>query len=201
VDRVLAGAPAVYGLTRPPGHHAGPAYFGGFCLLNHAAVAAQALAVQGRVAIIDVDVHHGNGTQDVFWDDPEALYVSVHADPHDHYPYFSGYPDELGGGAGHGTTRNLPLPPGTGDDGYLHAVEIACELTAAFDPVSVVVSLGFDAADVDPIGGLSVSTGAFDRLGALLATLDRPTVLLQEGGYALDELGELAVRALSAWSK
>jgi len=200
VDRVLAGAPAVYGLTRPPGHHAGPGYLGGFCLLNHAAVAARALADHGRVAIIDVDVHHGNGTQDVFWGDPEVLYVSVHADPHEHYPYFSGHPDELGGGAGKGTTRNLPLPPGTGDDGYLDAVEVACELTDTFDPAAVVISLGFDAAEVDPIGGLSVSAGAFGSLGSLLAALDRPTVLLQEGGYALDQLGDLAVRTLTAWS-
>ncbi|MEX2550659.1 MAG: histone deacetylase family protein [Nitriliruptoraceae bacterium] len=201
VDHVLAGARAVYGLTRPPGHHAGPAYFGGFCLLNHAAVAARALQGAGRVAIIDVDVHHGNGTQDVFWDDPDVLYVSVHADPHHHYPFFSGYPEELGGGAGRGTTRNLPLAPGTGEDDYLRAVEIACELTTTFAPASVVISLGFDAAEVDPVGGLSVRTDAFDRLGRLLAALDLPTVLLQEGGYALDELGELAVRTLGAWSR
>jgi len=200
VDRVLAGAPAVYGLTRPPGHHAGPGYLGGFCLLNHAAVAARALARHGRVAVLDVDVHHGNGTQDVFWGDPEVLYVSVHADPHDHYPYFSGHPGERGGGAGRGATRNLPLPLGTGDDGYLHAIEVACELTDAFDPAAVVISLGFDAAEVDPIGGLAVSPRAFDQLGPLLASLDRPTVLLQEGGYALDELGQLAVRTLAAWA-
>jgi acetoin utilization deacetylase AcuC-like enzyme len=199
VDLVLDGADAAYGLTRPPGHHAGPDYFGGFCLLNHAAVAAQRLRAHGRVAIIDVDVHHGNGTQDVFWRDPQVLYLSVHTDPDHQYPYFSGYPDELGEGAGHGTTRNLPLPPGTGDDGVLAAVEVAGELADAFDPVAVVVSLGYDAAAADPLGQLAVTAAGYARLGALLGALDRPTVLLQEGGYALDHLGALAAGTLSAF--
>ncbi len=199
VDLVLDGADAAYGLTRPPGHHAGPDYFGGFCLLNHAAVAARRLRAHGRVAILDLDVHHGNGTQDVFWRDPQVLYLSVHTDPDEQYPYFSGYPDELGAGAGHGTTRNLPLPPGTGDEGVLTAVEVAGELADAFDPVAVVVSLGFDAAAVDPLGQLAVSPEGYGRLGALVGALRRPTVLLQEGGYALEHLGGLATGALSAF--
>ncbi len=199
VDLVLDGADAAYGLTRPPGHHAGPDYFGGFCLLNHAAVAARRLRAHGRVAIVDVDVHHGNGTQDVFWCDPQVLYLSVHTDPDHQYPYFSGYPDELGDGAGHGTTRNLPLPPGTGDEGVLNAVEVAGELADAFDPVAVVVSLGYDAAAADPLGQLAVSTAGYARLGALLGALDRPTVLLQEGGYAHDQLGALAAGTLAGF--
>ena len=118
-DLVAAGAPAVYALCRPPGHHAGPGYYGGFCFLNNAAIAARSLHRLGRVAIVDVDFHHGNGTQDVFWEDPEVLYVSLHGDPAGHYPHFTGAADETGGGAGAGTNRNLPLPDGTGDDEYL----------------------------------------------------------------------------------
>lgn len=199
VDAVLAGHRAAYALTRPPGHHAGPDYLGGFCLLNLAAIAATRLRAEGRVAIVDVDVHHGNGTQDVFWADPQVLYVSVHADPDHQYPYFSGTAAELGAGAGHGTTRNLPLPPGTGDEGILHAVEVACELATAFDPTTIVVSLGLDVAAADPLGQLALSADGFPVLGGLLAALDRPTVLVQEGGYALEQLGAFAVDVLEAF--
>lgn len=199
VDAVLDGHRAAYAMTRPPGHHAGPDYLGGFCLLNNAAIAAARLRAEGRVAIIDVDVHHGNGTQDVFWTDPQVLYVSVHTDPDHQYPYFSGTAAEVGEGAGHGTTRNLPLQPGTSDEGFLHAVEVAGELVTAFAPTSVVVSLGLDAFDADPLGRLAVSTDGFRRLGSLLAALDRPTVLVQEGGYALERLGMLALGVLSGF--
>ena len=201
VDLVLAGSSAAYGATRPPGHHAGSDYFGGFCLLNHAAVAARRFRAEGRVAIIDVDVHHGNGTQDIFWTDPQVLYVSVHTDPDHQYPYFSGYPEELGAGAGHGTTRNLPLAPGSSDDTVLHAVEVACELADAFDPAAVVVSLGCDALDADPLGQLSLSGAGFSGIGQLLGALRRPTVLLQEGGYALDHLGAAVADTLTAFER
>jgi hypothetical protein len=130
---------------------------------------------------------------------PQVLYLSVHTDPDHQYPYFSGLPRRTREGAGHGTTRNLPLPPGTGDDGVLAAVEVACELADAFDPVAVVVSLGYDAAAADPLGQLAVTAAGYARLGALLGALDRPTVLLQEGGYALDHLGALAAGTLSAF--
>lgn len=199
VEAVLAGHGAAYALTRPPGHHAGPDYLGGFCLLNLAAIAAMRLRTHGRVAIVDVDVHHGNGTQDVFWTDPEVLYVSVHTDPDHQYPYLSGTAQELGEGAGQGTTRNLPLAPGTADDGILHAVEVAGELVTAFEPSSVVVSLGLDMAAADPLGQLALSQAGFARLGALLAALDRPTVLVQEGGYALEAIGPAAVSVLEAF--
>ncbi len=200
-DLVLAGASAAYALTRPPGHHAGPSYFGGFCLLNHAAAAAQRLRGSGTVAIIDVDVHHGNGTQDVFWTAGDVLYLSMHTDPDHQYPFFSGATDELGAGPGQGTTRNLPLAPGTGDAGFLRAVEVACELVTAFDPASVVVSLGLDVAAEDPLGQLEVTDDGLARAGALLGRLQRPTVLVQEGGYALPELGQLAVTTLSAFTR
>ena len=143
-DLVAAGAPAAYALCRPPGHHAGPGYYGGFCFLNNAAIAARSLARLGRVAVVDVDFHHGNGTQDVFWEDPEVLYVSLHGDPAGHYPHFTGAADETGGGAGTGTNRNLPLPDGTGDDAYLAALGEAMAVVAGFDPATLVVSAGFD---------------------------------------------------------
>ena len=196
-DLVAAGAPAAYALCRPPGHHAGPGYYGGFCLLNNAAIAARRLARLGRVAIVDVDFHHGNGTQDIFWEDPEVLYVSLHGDPAAHYPYFTGAADELGDGAGRGATRNLPLPDGTGDDAYLEALAEAMALVVAFDPAALVVSAGFDIFAGDPIGAFAVTTEGFGRIGAALATAGRPTLVVQEGGYALDALGANTVALLA----
>src|SRR5512133_2542729 len=195
-DLVAEGAPAAYALCRPPGHHAGPGYYGGFCLLNNAAIAGRALARQGRVAVVDVDFHHGNGTQDIFWEDPEVLYVSLHGDPAAHYPHFTGAADEVGQGPGRGTTRNLPLPDGTGDDAYLDALAEAMALVAAFDPATLVVSAGFDTFAGDPIGAFAVTTGGFRRIGAALAAAGRPTLLVQEGGYAVDALGANAVALL-----
>jgi acetoin utilization deacetylase AcuC-like enzyme len=196
-DLVAGGAPAAYALCRPPGHHAGPGYYGGFCLLNNAAIAARSLARLGRVAIVDVDFHHGNGTQDIFWEDPEVLYVSLHGDPAAHYPHFLGAADELGGGPGRGTTRNLPLPDGTGDDAYLEALAGAMALVAGFEPATLVVSAGFDTFAGDPIGAFAVTTEGFARIGAALAGAGRPTVVVQEGGYALDALGANAVALLA----
>ena len=195
-DLVAGGAPAAYALCRPPGHHAGPGYYGGFCLLNNAAVAARALARLGRVAVVDVDFHHGNGTQDVFWEDPEVLYVSLHGDPAGHYPHFTGAADELGGDPGAGATRNLPLPDGTGDDAYLDALAEAMALVAAFGPATLVVSAGFDTFEGDPIGAFRVTTEGFRRIGAALAAAGRPMVLVQEGGYAVEALGANAAALL-----
>ena len=195
-DLVAAGAPAAYALCRPPGHHAGPGYYGGFCLLNNAAIAARSLARLGRVAVVDVDFHHGNGTQDVFWEDPEVLYVSLHGDPAGHYPHFTGAADETGGGPGAGTNRNLPLPDGTGDDAYLEALGEAMAVVAGFDPATLVVSAGFDTFAGDPIGAFAVTTGGFRRIGAALAAAGRPTVVVQEGGYAVEALGANALALL-----
>jgi acetoin utilization deacetylase AcuC-like enzyme len=197
VDLVAGGAPAAYALCRPPGHHAGPGYYGGFCLLNNAAVAAGALRRLGPVAIVDVDFHHGNGTQDIFWEDPEVLYVSLHGDPAGHYPHFTGAADEVGDGPGRGTNRNLPLPDGTGDDDYLLALQDAMGLVAGFDPATLVVSLGFDSFAGDPLGAFQVTTGGFRRIGAALAGAGRPAVVVQEGGYALEALGANAVAFLA----
>jgi acetoin utilization deacetylase AcuC-like enzyme len=186
------GADAVYALTRPPGHHAGRDYFGGFCLFNHAAVAAHALRAGGRVAILDLDVHHGNGTQDLFWRDPDVLYVSLHGDPDHLYPFFSGRSDEVGEGPGRGATRNLPLPEGTSDETYLARLREAVDVIDAFEPATLVVSLGLDASEHDPIGSLALTADGFRAAGAQVGGLDRPTLVLQEGGYALEHLGALA---------
>ena len=196
-DLVAGGAPAAYALCRPPGHHAGPGYYGGFCLLNNAAIAARALRRLGRVAVVDVDFHHGNGTQDIFWEDPQVLYVSLHGDPAAHYPHFLGAAEEAGAGPGRGTTRNLPLPDGTGDDAYLDALAEAIALVADFDPGFVVVSAGFDTFAGDPLGAFAVTTEGFARIGAALGELGRPTVVVQEGGYALDALGANAAALLA----
>jgi acetoin utilization deacetylase AcuC-like enzyme len=196
-DLVAAGAPAAYALCRPPGHHAGPGYYGGFCFLNNAAIAARSLQRLGRVAVVDVDFHHGNGTQDVFWEDPEVLYVSLHGDPAGHYPHFTGAADETGGGPGAGTNRNLPLPDGTGDDAYLEALAEAMAVVAGFDPATLVVSAGFDTFAGDPIGAFQVTTGGFRRIGAALAAAGRPTVVVQEGGYAVEALGANAAALLA----
>jgi acetoin utilization deacetylase AcuC-like enzyme len=151
------------------------------------------------VAVVDVDFHHGNGTQDVFWEDPGVLYLSLHGDPAAHYPHFTGAADEVGEGPGRGTTRNRPLPDGTTDDDYLAALREELELLAGFDPAAVVVSLGFDTFAGDPIGAFRVTTDGFRHIGGALAGLGRPTVLVQEGGYALDALGANAVALLGGF--
>jgi acetoin utilization deacetylase AcuC-like enzyme len=198
-DLLAGGARAAYALCRPPGHHAGPGYYGGFCLLNNAAVAAAALRRLGRVAVVDVDFHHGNGTQDAFWEDPEVLYVSLHGDPAGHYPHFTGAADETGGGRGRGANRNFPLPDGTGDDHYLATLAATAELVAGFGAAALVVSLGFDTLDGDPLGAFRVSVDGYRRVGGLLAELGLPTLLVQEGGYALDAIGACAVAALAGF--
>ena len=202
VDLVATGeAHAAHALTRPPGHHAGRDYLGGFCLVNHAAIAATALreALGGRVAVVDVDHHHGNGTQELFWEDGEVLYVSLHADPATSYPWCSGHADESGVGAGRGTTLNVPLPPGTTDDAYLAALDRCLDAVAAFDPLALVCSLGTDTAAGDPVGGLGLSPDAYPRIGAALASLDRPLVSVQEGGYDLGRVGPDTTALLSAF--
>jgi acetoin utilization deacetylase AcuC-like enzyme len=198
-DLVAGAAYAAYALCRPPGHHAGPGYYGGFCLLNNAAIATTALRRLGRVAIVDVDFHHGNGTQEVFWEDPAVLYVSLHGDPARHYPHFTGAADETGGGPGRGTTRNLPLADGIGDDDYLLALTAAAEAVAGFDAAVLVVSLGFDTFDGDPLGAFRLSQDGYWRIGGLLAGLGLPTLLVQEGGYALGAIGACAVATLAGF--
>ncbi len=188
---VMAGAKASYGLCRPPGHHAFSDLAGGFCFFNNSAIAAAHLKQNGlRAAIVDVDLHHGNGTQGIFYADPDVLTVSVHADPIRYYPFFWGHAQERGEGEGLGTNLNLPLKMGTGDEGFLEALDKGLERVRDFGADIVVVALGLDAFEGDPFGGLSVSEQGFAEIGRRFAQLDLPCVMIQEGGYLCDELGD-----------
>jgi acetoin utilization deacetylase AcuC-like enzyme len=198
-DLVGPGTPVVYALCRPPGHHATRSAYGGSCYLNNAAVAAETLRAAGaaRVAVLDIDAHHGNGTQMIFYDRADVWYGSLHVDPGaGWFPHYAGYPDERGTGPGAGLTRNLPLPPGTGDDRWLAALGALCAEADAFAAEAVVVSLGLDAAAADPESPLRVTEAGYRAAGQRLAALGRPAVLIQEGGYHLPTLGAYAVATL-----
>jgi acetoin utilization deacetylase AcuC-like enzyme len=188
---VLDGARVAYALCRPPGHHAFADMAGGFCFVNNAAVAATILRRKHqRVAIVDVDLHHGNGTQGIFYERPDVLTVSVHADPIRFYPFFWGHAHEMGEGAGRGYNLNLPLPRGSGDAEFLAALDRGLERVRAFAPGAMVIALGLDAFEGDPFGGLSVSTPGFAEIARHLAGLGLPTAIIQEGGYLCDALGD-----------
>ena len=198
-DLVLAGAPLAFGLCRPPGHHAGRNLIGGYCFFNNAAIVAQSLVDRGaqRVAILDIDFHHGNGTQQIFWERGDVLYVSLHGDPGGAYPYYSGFATERGAGAGEGATLNLPLAPRTDGDGYLAALADGLAAIRAFDAdAPLVVSLGFDTYHADPISNLALRTDDYGRIGTAVADLGMPVVGLLEGGYAVEALGANAVAFL-----
>jgi len=188
---VLAGDPVAYAMCRPPGHHCFTDLAGGFCYLNNSAIAAQYLRKKhDRVAIIDVDLHHGNGTQGIFYGRADVFTLSIHADPARFYPFFWGHAHEIGEGAGHGYNLNIPLPRGTGDEGFIQGLADGIAQVRSFAPGAVVIALGLDAFDGDPFGGLSVSTPGFARIADMLAALKLPTVIVQEGGYLCDELGD-----------
>jgi acetoin utilization deacetylase AcuC-like enzyme len=187
---VIGGADTSYALARPPGHHATKDQAGGFCYLNNTAIAAQVLRSQyPRVAILDVDVHHGNGTQNIFYDRSDVLTVSIHADPMRFYPFFWGYANERGEGSGLGSNLNLALPRGTGDETYLKALDGAIGRIEAFTPGALVIALGLDAHEKDPFQGMTITTDGFGRIAKRIAKLNLPTVMVQEGGYLTDELG------------
>ena len=189
--QVLAGDRAAYGLCRPPGHHATSTNYGGYCFFNNAAIAAQHVAATGsRVTVLDVDYHHGNGTQEIFYDRADVQYVSLHGDPARAYPYTIGFADETGTAAGAGTNLNLPLALRTDDDAYLAALDRALGAIHDFRPEVLVVSLGLDTFVTDPICDLAVTTEGFRRCGEAVATLGLPTVVLQEGGYDVAALGD-----------
>jgi acetoin utilization deacetylase AcuC-like enzyme len=191
VDRLLAGERVVYSVCRPPGHHATRSAFGGFCLLNNAAIAAQALidAGAGRVTVLDVDAHHGNGTQQIFYQRGDVQFVSIHMDPDHNYPWFMGRADERGEGLGAGANLNLPLPLGTTGDRFLTDLATGVNAVNAFDPEYVIVSLGVDPADGDPTAGLCLSTDDFGAVGRAVGAIDRPMLVVQEGGYQLHRVG------------
>lgn len=201
---VADGAPAAYAAVRPPGHHAARASFGGSCYFNNAAAAAQHLRDLGvpRVAVVDIDAHQGNGTQDIFWYRGDVLYGSVHVDPAaGWYPHFVGHADEVGEGDGAGATMNIPLAPGTEDDEWLAAVAQLTDAARRHASEALVVSLGVDAASGDPESPLRVTPAAFRAAGRLLGTLGLPTVFVQEGGYDLPNLGPLVLEVLTGFEE
>jgi len=202
-DAVADGARAAFALSRPPGHHAGSDFFGGYCFLNNAALAAQALRDRGlaRVAVLDIDYHHGNGTQAIFYDRPDVFFVSIHGDPHTEYPFFLGYLDELGAGAGEGFNLNLPLARGTGFDRWRSALELALQRIAGFRADALVVSLGLDTFEGDPISGFQLKSDDYLRVGEDLAGAGLPMVFVFEGGYAVADLGVNAVNVLEGFEQ
>lgn len=180
----------VYALCRPSGHHAGPRLFGGYCYFNNAACAAEYLLPKGTVAIIDIDYHHGNGTQEFFVENKSVLTASIHCDPSIEYPYFWGYADETGRGQGEGTNHNEPLAKGTGLEEYQAAVERVLAACRRFNPAFLIISAGFDTHAADPIGGFRLGSGDYTGIGRQFASLQLPTLICQEGGYNPDVLGE-----------
>jgi acetoin utilization deacetylase AcuC-like enzyme len=200
--RLLAGERGAFALCRPPGHHAGRDLYGGYCFLNNAAAAAQFLRDHGvaRVAILDVDFHHGNGTQDIFYDRADVLYCSLHGDPRDAFPYFSGYAEETGSGAGIGFNLNLPLPRGTAYGPWRAALDTALERIRGFAPGALVVSLGVDTFERDPISFFKLQAADFTSYGRLIGSLGLPTVFVLEGGYAVEEIGVNAVNVLEGFA-
>jgi acetoin utilization deacetylase AcuC-like enzyme len=220
---VRQGELVAYALCRPPGHHAAADLYGGYCYLNNAAIAARYLqhpclnpshtperdsetlhgVITGDgtpIAILDVDYHHGNGTQILFYSDPTVLYCSLHAHPDEDYPYYWGDADERGTGPGKGTNRNWPLPKGTGDQAYLAALDQALAAIREFAPRYLVVSAGYDIVQGDPEGGFCITTQGLWEIGKRIAALALPTIIVQEGGYLLESLGENAVAFLQAFS-
>jgi acetoin utilization deacetylase AcuC-like enzyme len=208
VNVVLSGAAAIksgdssaFALTRPPGHHASADVYGGFCYLNNIAIAAQWFADAGmRPAILDVDYHHGNGTQTIFYNRPDVFFCSVHADPRFAFPHFLGFADERGAGAGEGATLNLPLPAGTDWAIYETALARALAAVEAFGPDVLLISLGLDTYMDDPISMFRLQPADYLRLGERIATLKRPTLFVFEGGYNIEALGEIAVNVLEGFT-
>lgn len=202
-EQLAQGARAAFVLSRPPGHHAGADFFGGYCFLNNAALAAQQLRDSGlaRVAVLDIDYHHGNGTQAIFYDRADVWFSSIHGDPHTEYPFYLGYADETGLGAGQGFNHNLPLPRGTGFAVWRDALQQALHGVARFGAQALVVSLGLDTFEGDPIAGFTLRSEDYLRVGEDLARAGLPTVFVFEGGYAVAEVGINAVNVLQGFEQ
>ncbi len=199
---VGSGTDAAMALTRPPGHHAGADFFGGYCFLNNSALAAQALRDVGaqRVAVIDVDYHHGNGTQSIFYERDDIFTASIHGDPATEYPFYLGHADEVGRGPGEGANLNLPLPAGTAFERWRQALQQAIDAAARHRAEALVVPLGVDTYEGDPISRFSLRSDDFLQIGRMLATLGLPTVFVMEGGYAVAEVGVNVVNVLEGFA-
>lgn len=202
-QHVSKGARSAFCCTRPPGHHAGPDFMGGYCFLNNAAVAAQQMLEQGarRVVVLDVDYHHGNGTQSIFYHRSDVLFISIHGDPRTEYPFYLGHADETGEGQGAGFNLNLPLPAGTDVQTWFDALDKACDRINAYGADGLVISLGLDTFEGDPISRFALASSDFLRLGQRLALLALPTVFVLEGGYAAAELGTNAVNVIEGFEQ
>ncbi len=212
-ELVRDGEQAAFALCRPPGHHADVSLAGGYCYLNNAAIAAQFLRSSpspvrtgagrggGRVAILDIDIHHGNGTQHIFYARSDVLFVSLHGDPDWQYPYFLGGKDEVGESEGAGYNVNYPLPKGTTDEMFLNALDDACNQIASYKPANLIISLGADTFEADPIGGFALTAAAYAKIGARIAQLNLPTVFIMEGGYAIAQLGENVANVLKGFER
>jgi acetoin utilization deacetylase AcuC-like enzyme len=200
-ELMQSGAPAAFALCRPPGHHAARDLYGGYCFLNNAAVAAQYLRDHGagRVAILDVDFHHGNGTQDIFYDRADVLFVSIHGDPTEAFPYFTGHRDEIGAAAGEGFNLNFPLPRGTDFEGWRTSLESALVRIRHFAPDALVVSLGVDTFAGDPISSFKLQSPDFSTYGRMIGACRFPTLFVLEGGYAVKEIGVNVVNVLTGF--
>lgn len=202
-DLLVKGERSVFALCRPPGHHAAGDFYGGYCFLNNAAIAAQALLDAGaeRVAILDVDYHHGNGTQAIFYDRPDLLFVSIHAHPSQAFPYFLGFADEIGTGAGTGCNRNYPLRIGADWTLYTEALTPALQAIWDYSPEALVVSLGVDTYEQDPISSFRLTTADYHRMGSAIAELQKPTLIVMEGGYAIEAIGANVVNFLQGFEQ
>ena len=198
-EAIANGERSTFALCRPPGHHAGRDYAAGYCFINNASVAANWLSMQGKVAVLDVDYHCGNGTQDIFYDRGDVLTISIHADPDFEYPYYAGYAQETGSGAGLGFHKNFPLEKGTDDPRYFSALDEALTLIREFAPNHVVVSAGMDIYAEDPLGKIKVSTEGIGEIGQRISALQLPTVIVMEGGYNNEALGRNIVAFLSSF--
>ena len=198
---VSKGESSAVALTRPPGHHAGKAYMGGYCFLNNAAIAAQHLSSQGlqRIAVMDIDYHHGNGTQAIFDERSDVYTVSIHGDPQTEYPFFLGHADERGTGAGEGYNLNFPLPKGTAFETWYGSLQKALQVIADFSPQALVVPLGLDTYEGDPISGFKLKSVHYLQVGRALASLRLPTVFTLEGGYAVADFGRNTVNVLEGF--
>ena len=198
---VSTGESSAVALTRPPGHHAGRVYMGGYCFLNNAAIAAQHLRSQGlqRIAVMDIDYHHGNGTQAIFDERSDVYTVSIHGDPQTEYPFFLGHADERGTGPGEGYNLNFPLPKGTAFETWYGSLQKALQVIADFSPQALVVPLGLDTYEGDPISGFKLKSVHYLQVGRALASLRLPTVFTLEGGYAVADFGRNTVNVLEGF--
>jgi len=199
---VSGGARSAFALIRPPGHHAGADYMSGYCILNNSAIAAQALRDGGAkcVAILDVDFHHGNGTQDIFYARDDVFFTSIHGHPDHHFPYFWGHEDETGEGAGLGFTANYPLMAGADYEQWGQALQAAISRIKAFKPDALLISLGVDTFENDPISAFKLTMGDYPRYGAEIAKMGLPTVFIMEGGYGVPEIGDNVAGVLTGFA-